>query len=61
MTISVRKIKDKPYVQVSVKDTGLGIPPEDVKKLFGKFFRSSNALTKKRQDRDLGFILQKYN
>lgn len=57
VTVSVRKIKDKPYVQVSVKDTGLGIPPEDIKKLFGKFFRSSNALTKETTGSGLGLYI----
>jgi len=57
VTVSLRKIKDKPYVQVSIKDTGLGIPPEDIKKLFGKFFRSSNALTKETTGSGLGLYI----
>jgi len=57
VTVSLSKIKDKPYVQVSVKDTGLGIPPEDIKKLFGKFFRSSNALTKETTGSGLGLYI----
>ena len=57
VTVSLRKVKDKPYVQVSVKDTGLGIPPEDIKKLFGKFFRSSNALTKETTGSGLGLYI----
>lgn len=57
VTVSLQKMKDKPYVQVSVKDTGLGIPPEDVKKLFGKFFRSSNALTKETTGSGLGLYI----
>ena len=57
VTVSVRKIKDKPYVQVTVKDTGLGIPSEDIPKLFGKFFRSINALTKETTGSGLGLYI----
>ncbi|MDO8504363.1 MAG: ATP-binding protein [Candidatus Liptonbacteria bacterium] len=42
--VSVKKSQEGPYVEVSVKDTGIGIPPEEVKKLFTKFFRASNAI-----------------
>ena len=31
------------YLQCSISDTGIGIPPEDVKKLFERFYRASNA------------------
>lgn len=57
VTVSLTRMKDKPYVLVSVKDTGLGIPPEDLKKLFGKFFRSSNALTKETTGSGLGLYI----
>ena len=35
-------VKDE-TVEVSVRDTGIGIKPEDQPKIFGKFFRASNA------------------
>lgn len=41
--VGVRKLEDKPYVEVSVKDTGIGIAEEDAGKVFTKFFRSDNA------------------
>ncbi|MFA6397843.1 MAG: HAMP domain-containing sensor histidine kinase [Candidatus Paceibacterota bacterium] len=34
--------KDSGYVQVSIKDTGIGIKEEYIKNLFGKFFRVRN-------------------
>jgi len=41
--VTVAGVPNQPYVQVSVKDTGIGIPPDEVRKLFVKFFRASNA------------------
>ncbi|MDI6717727.1 MAG: ATP-binding protein [Patescibacteria group bacterium] len=41
--VEMKKMEDKPYIQISVKDTGIGISPEDIKKLFTKFFRSDNV------------------
>jgi len=37
VTISTKK--EKEFIHMAVKDTGLGIPPEEVKKLFAKFVR----------------------
>ena len=44
MVLAVEKLKDKPYLQISVKDTGIGVPPEVTKKIFTKFFRADNAM-----------------
>lgn len=43
VVVEIQRLEGQPYVQISVKDTGIGIPPEDVKKLFTKFFRADNA------------------
>ena len=57
VTVSLKKMKDKPYVRVAVKDTGVGIAPDDLKKLFGKFFRSGSALTKETTGSGLGLYI----
>ena len=57
VTVSLNRVKNKPYIQVNIKDTGVGIAPEDLKKLFGKFFRSSSALTKETTGSGLGLYI----
>ena len=44
IVIGVEKLSDKPYVKISVKDTGIGIPKESINNLFAKFFRAENAI-----------------
>jgi len=44
VTVSVQKEEREPFVRVSIADTGIGIPREELDKLFGKFFRASNAI-----------------
>ncbi len=48
---------EKEYVEVEVKDFGIGIPEEDKKYLFTAFFRSSNA--ENIQGTGLGLVLVK--
>ncbi len=42
--IKLKRVKGQPYVQASVKDTGIGISSAQVSKLFTKFFRAENAI-----------------
>ncbi|MBI5079083.1 ATP-binding protein, partial [Candidatus Wolfebacteria bacterium] len=42
--VGVERLKDKPYLQIRVKDTGVGIPPDQINRLFVKFFRSENVV-----------------
>lgn len=57
--VKVEQLKDKPYVQVSVEDTGIGIPAEDIPRLFTKFFRSENTLKKETEGSGLGLFIVK--
>ena len=57
--VEIQKLKDKPFVQISVKDTGIGIPPENISKLFLKFFRSDNAQKIITEGSGLGLYISK--
>jgi signal transduction histidine kinase len=43
VTVSVRRVRNRPFVELRVKDTGIGIPPEEHFRLFSRFYRASNA------------------
>lgn len=55
--VTARKSEGKPFLEVSVKDTGIGIPPEEVQKLFGKFFRGANAIKYETEGAGLGLYI----
>lgn len=59
VTVKVDKMQDKPFVVVSVKDTGIGIPPESMEKLFNKFYRADNAMKLQTEGSGLGLYISK--
>jgi len=44
VVVGLERIPSQPYVEISVKDTGLGIAPKDMDKLFTKFYRGENVV-----------------
>jgi signal transduction histidine kinase len=57
VVLSIEKKTDVPFVQINISDTGLGIPSEALDKLFTKFFRAENALTKETAGSGLGLYI----
>ena len=57
VTVGLRRLPDKPYVQISIKDTGIGVPPAEINKLFSKFFRSENAVRTDTEGSGLGLYI----
>ncbi len=49
----------KPFLKVSVKDTGIGIEPDALGKLFTKFFRAENAVKFQTEGSGLGLYIAK--
>ena len=45
-TVTVRVKEEGDDIHVEVMDTGIGIPPEDLPRVFDDFFRASNVETK---------------
>ncbi len=44
--VTVRVADNRKEIQVEVMDTGIGVPPEDLSRVFNDFFRGSNVETK---------------
>ncbi|MDE2144758.1 MAG: hypothetical protein KGJ01_02215 [Patescibacteria group bacterium] len=59
VTVKVEKQQDKPYAVITVSDTGIGIPPDALNKLFTKFFRAENAISKQTEGTGLGLYMTK--
>lgn len=57
ITVTAQQKPGEPYVEVAVKDTGIGVPPEDAKKLFTKFYRAENAVKTKADGSGLGLYI----
>ena len=57
--VKIEKVGKNPYIQISVKDTGIGIPAEEFKKVFAKFFRAENAVKVAVEGTGLGLYITK--
>lgn len=53
------KQNSKPKLEISIKDSGIGIPPEDLKHIFDKFYQSKHAANKANLGIGLGLNLCK--
>ncbi len=59
VTVRLAMRADAPYVDVRITDTGVGIPPEAMNKLFTKFFRADNVVRFATEGSGLGLYLSK--
>ena len=57
--VRAKPVDGRPFIEVSVKDTGIGIPPEEIQKLFTKFFRAENAVKFQTEGTGLGLYIAK--
>ena len=57
--IKITPLKDKPFIAISVEDTGRGIAPQDIPHLFTKFFRAKQVIKEKTSGIGLGLYVAK--
>lgn len=57
--VGVQPVSGKPFLEISVKDTGIGIEPDALPKLFTKFFRAENAVKFQTEGSGLGLYIAK--
>ena len=58
-TVAVNVTGDNDSVQISIKDSGIGIPAEDLPHLFQKFYRVDNSETREINGTGLGLFLSR--
>jgi len=57
--VKIAPVPNKPFVSISVEDTGMGIDSEDISKLFTKFFRAEKTMKEQTSGIGLGLYLAK--
>ncbi len=59
VVVSVQRRNDGPFVQVNIADTGLGMSKDTQEKIFTKFYRGDNVVTKEANGSGLGLYIAK--
>ena len=59
VTVNIKRLSDRPYLVISVSDTGIGMSEQSLQKLFSKFFRSENAVKAEVEGTGLGLYIAK--
>ena len=58
-TVEINAKEDGDYVLMEVADTGIGIPPEELSKVFDEFYRTTNAKKVEKDGTGLGLSIVK--
>lgn len=57
--VKIEPIKDKPFIKISISDTGIGINQKELKSVFEKFYRSPSVLKSHTSGIGLGLYITK--
>jgi signal transduction histidine kinase len=57
--IKIEPVKDKPFIKISVSDTGIGISEKDTESIFEKFYRSPSVMKSHTSGIGLGLYITK--
>lgn len=57
--VRINSIPQRPFISITVQDTGRGIDPQDMPKLFTKFFRAEQVIKEQTSGIGLGLYLAK--
>jgi signal transduction histidine kinase len=57
--VAINIVKKKNYIEFEIKDNGVGIPEEQINRVFEKFFRSDNASRYQTEGTGLGLYIAK--
>lgn len=56
VTVNVKNLNEK-FVIVRIKDSGIGIPPAEMKRIFKRFYRVTSIQTQKKKGTGLGLFI----
>ncbi|MGB9698371.1 MAG: sensor histidine kinase [Thermodesulfobacteriota bacterium] len=56
----ITKVQDEEYAQVTIQDEGVGIPPEDLSRIFERFYRVEKGRSKEYEGTGLGLSIVKH-
>lgn len=59
VVVKAEELSGQPFVQISVKDTGIGIPAEEINRMFTKLYRAANALKYNTEGSGFGLYIAK--
>jgi PAS domain S-box-containing protein len=57
--VSIKYLKNKKEILISVQDTGIGIPKDQQQRVFSRFFRGANAIRAETEGTGLGLFIAK--